>query len=294
MLDAGGREAPLDAASLEATSAADGGSRPARAGPGAPFDDGRHGPRRRDNRRGPGLPRPGRHDRPAARARHERGAHLPRRGHRGEDDHRRPCRNGARDCRADRHRRGCRGGRGADRTRPGQPGRRRVAGGRRPRQCFRPGRTGTEAAPGARPAGRGRGGRDDRRRRERCPGAEAGRHRHRHGPERHRRGQGGRGDGADRRQLRHHRGGGRGRPRHLRQPGEVHHLDPADQFRRGPGDPRRHRRRRHAADHAAADPLDQHDHGRAARPAAGFRAGRTRHHAAAAAPARRRPCSTGC
>jgi hypothetical protein len=59
-----------------------------------------------------------------------------------------------------------------------------------PRQRLRPRRTGAEAAPGAGAAGQRRGGGDDRRRRQRRAGAEAGRHRHRHGPGRHRRGQG--------------------------------------------------------------------------------------------------------
>ena len=52
---------------------------------------------------------------------------------------------------------------------------------------------------------RGARGRDDRRRRQRRPGAAPGRHRRRHGPLGHRRGPRGRHHGAHRRQLRHHR-----------------------------------------------------------------------------------------
>ena len=62
-----------------------------------------------------------------------------------------------------------------------------------------------------------------------------------------------------RRQLRHHRRGGRGRPRDLRQPDEVRPL-PADHAGRVHPPLRRRRdlrrRERHPA-HAAADPLDQ-------------------------------------
>jgi cation-transporting ATPase F len=50
--------------------------------------------------------------------------------------------------------------------------------------------------------------------------------------------------------------------RRLRQSGQVHHLDATHQLRRGPGHPGGGLRRRHAADHAAADSLDQHDHRR--------------------------------
>ena len=57
-----------------------------------------------------------------------------------------------------------------------------------------------------------------------APGAQAGRHRHRHGDHGHRGLQGGRGDDPHRRQLRDDRQGGRARARPLRQPGQVHPL----------------------------------------------------------------------
>ena len=131
------------------------------------------------------------------------------------------------------------GGAGTDRQRTRRPRRRRAGRGGARHRGIRPRRAGTEAAPGARPAGPGRGGGDDRRWRQRRAGPQAGRHRHRHGLRRHRSRQGGRRHGADRRQLRQHRGRRRGGQGRLGQPGQVHHLDAADQFRRGPG----HRRR---------------------------------------------------
>ncbi len=57
-----------------------------------------------------------------------------------------------------------------------------------------------------------------------------------------------------------------------RQPRQVHHLDAAHQLRRGAGDPLRGAGRGHPADHAAADPVDQHDHRGAAGDGASLRA----------------------
>ncbi len=139
-----------------------------------------------------------------------------------------------------------------------RPGRRDRRGGpRRPRG---------QGAPGQHPQGPGQHRGDDRRRRERRAGADPGRHRRGHGDHRHGGHQGRRRDDPHRRQLRHDRDGGRGRPGPLRQPDEVH-PGPDDHARRlhphlrGRGCVR-HRQRR-AAD-AAADPLHQLRHRRAA------------------------------
>ena len=115
-------------------------------------------------------------------------------------------------------------GRGAHRRRVRRDERRRA---RRPpardrRRRPRGARGQDPPGPVAAAAGQHRG--DDRRRRQRRAGAEEGRHRRGHGHHRHRGLQGGRGDDPDRRQLRHHRQGGRVRPRALRQPVEVHPL----------------------------------------------------------------------
>ena len=101
-----------------------------------------------------------------------------------------------------------------------------------------------EAAPGRVAAVRRPRRGDDRRRRQRRPGAAPGRHRHRDGSGRDAGRAGRRGHGAPRRRLRDDRGGGRGGARGLRQPHEVHRLDAADQHGRGPRHPRRHRARR--------------------------------------------------
>ena len=135
------------------------------------------------------------------------------------------------------------------------------------------------------------GGGHDRRRRQRRAGPQAGRYRRRHGHHRHRRRQGRRRHGAHRRQLRLHRGGCGGGPRRLRQPRQVHRLRAAHQRRSGAGAHRRHPARHHAADPAAADPVDQHDHRRAAGPGAGLRAQGAGHHAAPAARSAGRPSS---
>ena len=130
----------------------------------------------------------------------------------------------------------------------------------------RPGRPRGQGPPGQHPQGAGQHRRDDRRRRERRAGAGPRRHRRGHGDHRHRGHQGRRRDDPHRRQLRHDRRGGRGRPGPLRQPDEV---------RPGPDDHagRLHphlRRRRHLRDRqrrapaAAPDPVDQLRHRRAA------------------------------
>ena len=101
--------------------------------------------------------------------------------------------------------------------------------------------------------------RDDRRRRQRRSGAQALRHRGRDGHHRHRGDEGSRGHDPHRRQLRHDRRRGRGRPGDLRQPDEVRPL-PDDHAGRLhpplPGCGHLQRRERHPAD-AAADPLGQ-------------------------------------
>ena len=116
-----------------------------------------------------------------------------------------------------------------------------------------------------------------------APGAQAGRHRRRHGHHRHRRGQGRRGHGAHRRRLRLHRGRRRGGPRRLRQPRQVHRLRASDQRRPGARHPHRGHARHGAAHRAAADPLDQHDHRGAPRPGSRLRAQGAGDHGPAAA-----------
>ena len=99
----------------------------------------------------------------------------------------------------------------------------------------------------------------DRRRRERRPGAQDGRHRRRDGHHRHRGLQGGRGDDPDRRQLRHDRQGRRAGPRPVRQPDALHPLPDGVPLRVHRHVPRRehlqHPRRRPVP--AAADAVDQ-------------------------------------
>ena len=131
--------------------------------------------RRRRGR--PRAARPARPDRPAA-AGGDGGVAPASRRHPGQDDHRRPCRDRARDR--------CQLGL-ADEPRvitgPELDGvgddelRRRGATSRR----LRAHQPGAQAAPGRGAAGRRRGGRDDRRRGQRRAGAEAGRCRGRHG-----------------------------------------------------------------------------------------------------------------
>ncbi len=101
--------------------------------------------------------------------------------------------------------------------------------------------------------------RDDGRRRERRPRAQAGRHRHRDGDHRHRGLEGGRGDDPHGRQLRHHRPGRRARAWALRQPDQVHPLPDGRAVRPGLHVPRRRdrQRRRRRRLRAAADALGE-------------------------------------
>ena len=150
-----------------------------------------------------------------------------RRRHPGPHDHRRPCGHGR-----------------GDRQGPGHPRprdhRRRVPGDERRRgdrpdrrhRRDRPGDPGGQGPPGRHPAGEGPHRRHDRRRRERRPGPQEGRHRRRDGHHRHRGLEGGRGHDPDRRRLLDHRQGRRARPGPVRQPQEVHPVPgrPADRL----------------------------------------------------------------
>ena len=188
----------------------------------------------------------GRHHRSAARGSHPRRRRMPPCRHPRQDDHRRPRGNRPRDRRATRHR-----GRqaGADGQRGGADGRRRAAprghGSRRVRARQPEHKLRTVAA--LQQAG---GGVDDRRRRQRCPRAQACRRRRGDGAEGYRGRQGGRRRGARRRQFRRHRARRARRPRGLRQPEEIHPLHAAHQRRRGPDRDRGHPVR----PAAAADP----------------------------------------
>jgi Ca2+-transporting ATPase len=150
----------------------------------------------------------------------------------------------------------------------GLPDRRRPAALRRPRtagsdqgcQCFLPHRTGAETAPGAGLSRWRRGGRHDRRRRQRRASAQGGRHRCGDGRARHRRRPRGGGAGVARGRFFPAAEGGPPWPPPVRQPAQGAGL-----HRRGA---RAHRRlvgaavavgRRHAADAGArAVPADHH------------------------------------
>ena len=157
---------------------------------------------------GPHAARPRRHRRPAPAAGEGRHRHGEGRRHPGPHDHRRPRRDGQGDRRPARHR-----GPGRHRRRVRGDGRRRAGRGDRRHRRHRPGHAAGQGPPGRHPQAQGPHRGHDRRRRERRAGAEEGRHRHRHGHHRHRGVEGGRGDDPHRRQLRHHRQGGRDRPR---------------------------------------------------------------------------------
>ena len=86
----------------------------------------------------------------------------------------------------------------------------------------RPRRAGAQGPPRGPAPAQGPHRRDDRRRRERRAGPEAGRHRRRDGHHRHRGLEGGRGDDPHRRQLRDDRQGRRAGPGALRQPAALH------------------------------------------------------------------------
>ena len=117
----------------------------------------------------------------------------------------------------------------------------------------------------------GRHRRDDRRRRQRCPRSEVGRHRRCDGEDRDRGDEGSGQDDPRRRQLRHHRRSRARRPRDLRQHQEVPALPPLLEHGRGvDGLPGRgwgrrdrthgHRQRFGAAAARNPDPVDQPDH----------------------------------
>ena len=252
--------------------------------PGARAVPGRERPPRRPGAAGPGHRparlRPGhvrsgggspaaRQRPPAARARRDRrpapgrGARRdrprPLGGHPGPDDHRRPR----------RHRRGHRPP--ARHRRRGHHGRRvlgHVRRGSRPshrrHRRHRPGRPRGQGPPGRHPPAQGPHRGHDRRRRERCAGAQEGRYRRRHGHHRDRGLQGSRGDDPDRRQLRHDREGGRAGTGPVRQPDALHPVPDGEPVRVHQHLPRsqhlQHPRRRPVP--AAPDAVDQlHGHG---------------------------------
>ena len=171
---------------------------------------------------GPDAARPDRHRRPAAQGGEGRDRALQGGRDPGPHDHRRPRHHRRRDREPARHR-----GPRPDRHRVRGAQRRgaRRAGGRDRRG--RPGRTGGQGQARRHAEAPGQRRRDDRRRGQRRPGAQALRHRCRDGNHRHRGDEGSRGHDPDGRQLRHDRVSGRGRPRDLRQPDEVR-ADPAD------------------------------------------------------------------
>ena len=194
--------------------------------------------------------RAGRHHRPAPlRGRGRRPRRAPC-GHRCPHDHRRPYRHRPRDRRRARPR-----PRRSDRDRAAASPRRR---GRTPAPrpaCVRPRRAGGQAEARQADAAVGRCRGDDRRRRERRRGPQAGRHRGRDG-KRLRSLQAGRQDRPDRRQLRDARTSGRPRPRHLPQDHLLREAPADDPVLRaaadGAGHDLQHQRRRGAVPDAAA------------------------------------------
>ena len=195
------------------------------------------------------------------------------RRHPARHDHGRPPADGALHRPAHRDRRGR--GHGDDLPGPGQalPRGLREPGGGHP--GLRPDDPRAEAQDREGPSGQGADRGHDGRRRERCPGAQAGRHRDRHGDHGDGRLQGGLPHDPAGRQLRHHRERHQGRPDDLRQHPEVHQVPPGLQFRRGldalPG-PHPGAAASPAAD---PDPLDEPRHGQppGARPGRGARRG---------------------
>ncbi len=208
-------------------------------------------PRARERPRARGADR---HRRSAAQGGEGRDRALPRRGHPGPDDHRRPRDDRIGHRAAARHRRPSAHGSGVR-------GDARRAASRRSRRHRRrrPRRAGRQGPPRQHPQAPGEHRRDDRRRRERRAGPHSSRHRRGHGHHGDRGHQGRRRDDPDRRQLRHDRGGGRGWAGSLRQLDEVHPR-PDDHAGRLHPHLRRRRHLRHRERLAAspiADPLDQ-------------------------------------
>ena len=242
-------------------------------------------------------PRPRRHDRPAAHRGQRRRDHRQARTYPLGDDHRRS----SGDRRSDRARAHDFRTRIAprDRQRPAHHGRCRARRHRRGRARVRARRSGAQAAHRRRAPAQGPHRRDDRRRHQRCAGAEVRQHRRRHGHHRHRRLQGSGRHGADRRQLRQHRESDRGGSRHLRQYPQIPDLSVVVERRRTAhhvrgchacGHARAHLGRRRPVPAAAcgATALDQPRHRRAAGARARRRSERPRCHGARAAGARHR------
>ena len=148
--------------------------------------------------------------------------------------------------------------------------------------------TRAEGPPRRHPQAQGPRRRHDRGRRQRRAGAQAVRHRHRDGHNRHRGLQGGRGDDPHRRQLRDHRQGGRARARALRQPRQVHPLPDGRAGRDDHHVPRREHPQHRQRDpvHAAADAVGQLHHAGVPGGRAGLRRGERGTHEAPPAQAR--------
>ncbi len=170
------------------------------------------------------------------------------------DDHRRPRHHRRSDRAAARDR-----GPGVERNRVRGAERRGARGADRGHRRRGTRRAGGQGAARRHAQAQGQRRRDDRRRCQRRSRPQAGRHRRRDGDHGHRGDEGSGRHDPHRRQLRHDRERGRGRPGDLRQPDEVHPC-PADHAGRVHPHVRRRgdlrRRERHAAD-AAADPVDQ-------------------------------------
>ena len=244
----------------------------------------------------PGAARPGRHDRSAARRGEGRRRHRQAGAHPLGDDHRRS----SGDRRGDRPRaRNLRAGRAAgDRHRAAHHGGRRARCDRRTSARVRPRRSGAQAAHRRGAAAQRPHRRHDRRRHQRRARAQDRQYRRRHGHHRHRRLEGSRRHGADRRQLRQHRQGDRGRARDLRQYPQIPALSAVVQCRRtahhvrgrdvcGRARPCIGRARAVPAAARRSTALDQPDHRRAARAGARRRPQGPRRHGAAAAQPRR-------
>ncbi len=150
-------------------------------------------------------------------------------------------------------------GRGHHRRRIRRYERRRSRQADRRDRSDRPRRTRAQGAAGGGAQAPGPCGGDDRRWRQRRAGAQAGRHRRRHGHHRHRCVEGGGGHDPDRRQLRHHRACRGARARPVRQPGQVHPLPDGPVVRLHPAVSGRRAVQRPGWDPVPAlpDPVDQ-------------------------------------